>query len=209
MSCNSALLRGECWGPADSSAGLSCVVEAGACSFADEGSLVLCERACELVEQSAECCSGVDAFIEAVKVNASCCEVVECAHEVCEGAAEAIDAHDREGVAPSEAFVAGCPLGALHGGSARLLNVDGFTSHSLKRGDLGGWVLVAGADAGVSGVAHDQNPTWVVVVRIGFWLGVLARRVGVIAAPGGGVSESVVFGAWPGRFVLTAPICPS
>lgn len=171
MSCDSALLRGKCWGSADSSAGPSCIVEAGACSLADEGSLVLCERACELVEQSAECCSGVDAFVEAAEAYASYCEVVECAHEVCEGAAEAIDAHDREGVSPSEAFVAGCPLEALHGGSARLLDVDGFTSHSLKRGNLGSWVLVAGADAGVSGVTHDQNPTRAVVARGSFGWG--------------------------------------
>lgn len=44
----------ECRRPADLPAGGAGRVEAGACAFADEGSFVFRERACELVEHASQ-----------------------------------------------------------------------------------------------------------------------------------------------------------
>ena len=100
----------ECWRPADPPAGGAGCVEAGARAFADEGSLILGERTCELVEHASQGGRGVDSFGEATEMHASCSEVVKSANQVCERSSEAVDAHDYEGVSASESSVACAPL---------------------------------------------------------------------------------------------------
>lgn len=102
---------------------------------------------------------GVDSFADGLKAYSSLSEVVEEVYEVWEGSSEAVDADDYEGVAFAESAAAFDPLGSFHGGAAGVFCIDGVASCGPERVDLGGEVLVAGADSGVSGDAHDQNHT--------------------------------------------------
>lgn len=103
------------------------------------------------------CC--VDAFAEGLKAYASLSEVVEEVYEVWEGSSEAVDADDYEGVAFAKSAAAFDPLGSFHGGAAGMFCVDRVASCGPECVDLGGEVLVVGADSGVSGDAHNQNHT--------------------------------------------------
>lgn len=52
LTCEGSLLVRECRRPADPPAGGAGGVDAGARTLSDEGSLVLCERRCELVKHA-------------------------------------------------------------------------------------------------------------------------------------------------------------